>query len=100
VEETLWRLKRKLFILNVVARLTLKSSGSCQKRCEETGVSKVVASETEEALKALQILDGTKIQIIVVTHYPAETWSEGRNIPISLRRKECAEIWKSCGWWV
>jgi hypothetical protein len=41
-------LKRKLFTLNVVARLTLRSSGSCQKQCEETGVSKVVVSETEE----------------------------------------------------
>lgn len=62
-------------------------------RCEESNINKVViASETgKSAIKALQIFNGTKIQIIVVTHYPAETWGPKGNIPIGLKRKEYAE---------
>jgi hypothetical protein len=65
-------------------------------RCEETGVSKVViASETgRSALKALEILGGAKIKLIVVTHYPAKTWGPKGDIPIGLRRKEYSKTLK------
>ncbi|GAY26308.1 hypothetical protein ATG_15110 [Desulfurococcaceae archaeon AG1] len=58
--------------------------------CENTGINKVViASETgRSALKALEIFKGTNIKIIVVTHYPAETWGPRGSIPIGLKRKE------------
>ena len=44
-----------------------------RRRCKEAKIDKVViASETgRSALKALKIFDGAKIQIVVVTHYPA-----------------------------
>ncbi|MDI6690406.1 MAG: pyruvate kinase alpha/beta domain-containing protein [Candidatus Bathyarchaeota archaeon] len=65
-------------------------------RCEETGVSKVViASETgRSAIKALSVFKGTKIKLIVVTHYPAKTWGPKGDIPIGLKRKEYAEALK------
>jgi hypothetical protein len=67
-----------------------------RERCEEANINKVViASETgRSAIKALQVFKGTKIGIIVVTHYPAETWGPKGNIPIGLKRKEYAEILK------
>lgn len=62
-------------------------------RCEEKGLGKVVvASETgRSAIKALGIFKGTKIKLIVVTHYPATTWGPKGDIPIGLKRKEYAE---------
>jgi len=41
----------------------------------------VIASETgRSALKALEILDGAGVKLIVVTRYPATTWGpEGRS---------------------
>ncbi|MEM1565937.1 MAG: pyruvate kinase alpha/beta domain-containing protein [Candidatus Bathyarchaeia archaeon] len=62
-------------------------------RCKETDINKVViASETgRSALKALKIFDGAKIQVIVVTHYPAETWGPRGSMPIGLKRREYAE---------
>jgi hypothetical protein len=68
-------------------------------RCEETGLTKVViASETgRSVLKALNIFKGTKIKLIVVTHYPATTWGPKGDIPIGLKRKEYAKTlrnWK------
>lgn len=65
-------------------------------RCKETNLSKVViASETgRSAIKALDVFRGTKIKMIVVTHYPATTWGPKGNIPIGLKRKEYAETLK------
>jgi hypothetical protein len=65
-------------------------------RCEEKGLNKVViASETgRSALKALNIFKGTKIKLIVVTHYPATTWGPKGDIPIGLKRKEYAKTLK------
>jgi len=65
-------------------------------RCEESGIDKVIiASETgRSALKALNIFSGTKIKLIVVTHYPAKTWGPKGDIPIGLKRKEYAETLK------
>jgi len=65
-------------------------------RCEETGLTKVViASETgRSVLKALNIFKGTKIKLIVVTHYPATTWGPKGDIPIGLKRKEYAKTLK------
>ena len=62
-------------------------------RCLEADIEKVViASETgRSAIKALDIFNGTNIQIIVVTHYPAETWGPKGNIPIGLKRREYAQ---------
>jgi hypothetical protein len=65
-------------------------------RCEEKGLNKVViASETgRSAIKALNIFKGTKIKLIVVTHYPATTWGPKGDIPIGLKRKEYAKTLK------
>lgn len=62
-------------------------------RCEEASINKVVvASETgRSALKALDVLMGTHIQMIVVTHYPALTWGPKGKIPIGLKRREYSE---------
>jgi len=61
-----------------------------KKRCEESGIKKVIiASETgRSALKALKIFRGSNIKIIVVTHYPANTWGPKGDIPIGLMRGE------------
>ncbi len=58
--------------------------------CENSNITKVViASETgRSALRALGIFRGTNVKIVVVTHYPAETWGPKGNIPIGLKRKE------------
>lgn len=62
-------------------------------RCEETHIEKmIIASETgRSAIKALEVFKETNVKIIVVTHYPAETWGPKGNIPIGLRRKEYEE---------
>lgn len=53
----------------------------------------VVASETgRSALKALDVLKGTKIKLIVVTHYPEKTWGPKGDIPIGLGRPEYAHV--------
>jgi hypothetical protein len=72
---------------------TNKVLQTAKMRCEETGIDKVViASETgRSALKALSIFSGTKIRLIVVTHYPAKTWGPKGDIPIGLKRKEYIE---------
>ncbi len=58
--------------------------------CDKSNLDKVIiASETgRSAIRALEILGGTNVKIIVVTHYPAETWGPKGNIPIGLKRKE------------
>ncbi|MEM0172257.1 MAG: pyruvate kinase alpha/beta domain-containing protein [Thermoproteota archaeon] len=58
--------------------------------CENSNISKIViASETgKSAVRALDIFRGTNVKIIVVTHYPAETWGPKGNIPIGLKRNE------------
>ncbi|MEM1984696.1 MAG: pyruvate kinase alpha/beta domain-containing protein [Candidatus Korarchaeum sp.] len=58
--------------------------------CENSNISKIViASETgRSAVRALDIFRGTNVKIIVVTHYPAETWGPRGNIPIGLKRNE------------
>ncbi|PMB74269.1 hypothetical protein C0199_00395 [Candidatus Bathyarchaeota archaeon] len=69
---------------------TKKVLEAAKTRCLEIGIGKVViASETgRSAIKALNIFNGTSIQLIVVTHYPAETWGPKGNIPIGLKREE------------
>lgn len=68
-------------------------------RCEETGINKVViASETgRSAIKALGVFKGAKIELIVVTHYPASTWGPKGEILIGLKRKEYSETLKKIG---
>ncbi|MEM2262826.1 MAG: pyruvate kinase alpha/beta domain-containing protein [Candidatus Bathyarchaeia archaeon] len=58
--------------------------------CENSNIDKIViASETgKSAVRALDIFRGTNVKIIVVTHYPAETWGPKGNIPIGLKRNE------------
>ncbi|MEM4480546.1 MAG: pyruvate kinase alpha/beta domain-containing protein [Candidatus Bathyarchaeia archaeon] len=58
--------------------------------CENSKIDKIViASETgKSAVRALDIFRGTNVKIIVVTHYPAETWGPKGNIPIGLKRNE------------
>lgn len=53
----------------------------------------VVASETgRSALKALEVLKGTEIKLIVVTHYPGETRGPKGDIPIGLARPEYGHV--------
>lgn len=61
--------------------------------CKERRIGKVIiASETgRSAVKAVDILKEAKVKIIVVTHYPAETWGPKGEIPIGLKREEYAE---------
>ena len=65
-----------------------------RERALELGISKMVlASETgRSALKALEALKGTKINLIVVTHYPASTWGPKGDIPIGLTRPEYVHV--------
>jgi hypothetical protein len=65
-----------------------------RERALELGISKIVlASETgRSALKALEALKGTKIGLIVVTHYPAQTWGPKGDIPIGLTRPEYVHV--------
>lgn len=69
---------------------TQKVLEAAKKRCEETGITTViVASETgRSALRAVDVFAGTKIRLIVVTHYPASTWGPKGDIPIGLLREE------------
>jgi len=69
---------------------TEKVLRAVKQRCEEMRLTKVVvASETgRSALKALDVLRGTNIKLIIVTHYPTTTWGPKGNIPIGLKRKE------------
>ena len=62
-------------------------------RCLELGPNKVViASETgRSAVRALEVFQGTGIEMVVVTHYPAETWGPKGSISIGLRREEYAD---------
>jgi hypothetical protein len=53
----------------------------------------VVASETgRSALKALKILEGARISLIVVPHYPANSWGPKGDIPTGLARPEYAHV--------
>jgi len=53
----------------------------------------VVASETgRSALKALKVLQGTGIQLVVVTHPPAATTGPKGEIPIGLSRPEYQHV--------
>ncbi|MEM1551686.1 MAG: pyruvate kinase alpha/beta domain-containing protein [Candidatus Bathyarchaeia archaeon] len=58
--------------------------------CENSNIKKIViASETgKSAVRAIDIFRETNVKIIVVTHYPAETWGPKGNIPIGLKRNE------------
>jgi hypothetical protein len=60
--------------------------------CEETGLKTVViASETGmSALRAILVLRGAAVRLVVVTHYPADTSGPKGDIPIGLRRSEYA----------
>lgn len=63
-------------------------------RSQELGIQKlIVASETgRSALRALEIFDGSSVQLIVVTHYPATTWGPNGKIPIGLKRPEFSDV--------
>ncbi|NOX45331.1 MAG: hypothetical protein GXO72_06340 [Caldiserica bacterium] len=63
-------------------------------RALELGIGvMVVASETgRSALKALEVLRGTGIKLVVVTHYPGETRGPRGDIPIGLGRPEYAHV--------
>ncbi len=65
-----------------------------RQRALELGILKmVVASETgRSALKALKVITGTDIQLIVVTHYPATTWGPSGDIPIGINRPEYQHV--------
>lgn len=69
---------------------TLKALELARDRAMKLGITKmVVASETgRSALKALQVLKGTPIKLIVVTHYPEKSWGPKGDIPIGLYRPE------------
>ncbi|MFX0052385.1 MAG: pyruvate kinase alpha/beta domain-containing protein [Candidatus Hodarchaeota archaeon] len=73
---------------------TTKALKLARTRCEELNLSKVVvASETgQSAILALNIFKNTKIQIIVVTHYPVTTWGPKGEIPIGLKRNEYSDV--------
>jgi len=63
-------------------------------RALELGIKKmVVASETgRSGLKALRVLEGTGVALIVVTHYPANTRGPKGDIPIGLGQSEYAHV--------
>jgi hypothetical protein len=65
-------------------------------RILEGGVNNViVASETgRSAVKAVEKIKGLKVKIIVVTHYPAYTYTKKGKIPIGLMRPEYRERYK------
>jgi hypothetical protein len=73
---------------------TIKVLELARERAMELKIKKmVVASETgRSALKALEVLRGTEIKLIVVTHYPAKTWGPKGDIPIGLARPEYAHV--------
>ena len=59
-------------------------------RALELGIgTMVLASEPgRSALKALEVLRGTDVKLVVVTHYPEETRGPRGDIPIGLHRPE------------
>ncbi len=59
-------------------------------RALELGIGRmVVASETgRSALKASEVLRGTDVKLVVVTHYPERTHGPRGDIPIGLHRPE------------
>ncbi len=65
-----------------------------RQRALELGILKmVVPSETgRSALRALEVLTGTNIQLIVVTHYPASTWGPKGDIPVGINRPEYQHV--------
>jgi hypothetical protein len=69
---------------------TCKALELARERALELGINRmVVASETgRSALKALDILERSTINLIVVTHYPGRTWGPKGDIPIGLARQE------------
>jgi len=73
---------------------TQKALELARERALELGIKKmVVASETgRSALKALKVLEGTGIQLIVVTHPPATTTGPKGEIPIGLSRPEYEHV--------
>ncbi len=73
---------------------TRKALELARDRALELGLKKmVVASETgRSALKALEALKGTRLKLIVVTHYPAKTWGPKGEIPIGLSRPEYRQV--------
>ena len=73
---------------------TQKALELARDRALELGIKKmVVASETgRSALKALKVLNGTGIQLIVVTHPPATTAGPKGDIPIGLSRPEYQHV--------
>lgn len=75
---------------------TEKVLQAVKSRATETGLYKVIiASETgKSALKALEVFEGTRIDLIVVTHYPSLTWGPRGDIPIGLKRKEYSKALK------
>jgi len=73
---------------------TQKALELARERALELKLEKmVVASETgRSALKALKVLKGTDIQLIVVTHPPASTMGPKGEIPIGLGRPEYQHV--------
>jgi len=66
---------------------------ACDRALELKIGKMVVASETgRSALKALHVLQGTNIQLIVVTHPPATTMGPRGDIPIGLSRPEYQHV--------
>ena len=67
-----------------------------RERVLEGGISKViVASETgRSAIKTVEKLKDTRVEVIVVTHYPAYRYTNNGKIPIDLMRPEYRERYK------
>jgi hypothetical protein len=73
---------------------TRKALELARERALELGIGKiVVASETgRSALKALEVWEGAKISLIVVTHYPGRTPGPKGDIPIGITRPEYIHV--------
>ncbi|MBT9141515.1 MAG: hypothetical protein DDT30_02107 [Dehalococcoidia bacterium] len=73
---------------------TQKALELSRDRARQLNIGKmVVASETgRSALRALKVLEGTDIKLIVVTHYPGETRGPKGDIPIGLGRPEYRHV--------
>ena len=66
---------------------------ACERALELSIKKIIVASETgRSALKALKVLNGTGIHLIVVTHPPATTTGPRGDIPIGLSRPEYQHV--------
>jgi hypothetical protein len=72
---------------------TEKLLQAVRRRCMEIPIERVVvASETgRSALRALELLEGVGVRLVVVTHYPATTWGPRGKVPIGLRREEYSD---------